>query len=294
MKKKDLRRPAEFYIRESRQKFWNGASRRQEDFPRKMKKLGIVLGAGGMRGVAQVGFLKALYENGMKPDCVAGASSGALIGAAIAAGMEPEYIFGELRKLKVYNILASFPNLLGAGIFSTKRIHRRLERYLGKKTISELDLPFCCVATELEKGELKVFDGDTEAVSAVMVSCCIPAIFKPEVIDGVQYVDGGLLSRLPIDPIRRFEPEVVIAVDTGYVSTKKKNFRNFVGVLWQMYEIMSSDGAEERIRKQAPDLIICPKIEDMTLYNMHEMDYAYSKGYEAGIENIERIKELLR
>ncbi|MFR2965971.1 MAG: patatin-like phospholipase family protein [Anaerovoracaceae bacterium] len=97
-----------------------------------MKKLGIVLGAGGMRGVAQVGFLKALYENGMKPDCVAGASSGALIGAAIAAGMEPEYIFSELRKLKVYNILASFPNLLGAGIFSTKRIHRRLERYLGK------------------------------------------------------------------------------------------------------------------------------------------------------------------
>lgn len=95
-----------------------------------------------MRGVAQVGFLKALYENGMKPDCVAGASSGALIGAAIAAGMEPEYIFGELRKLKVYNILASFPNLLGAGIFSTKRIHRRLERYLGKKPSLNLTFLF--------------------------------------------------------------------------------------------------------------------------------------------------------
>ncbi|MFR2965970.1 MAG: hypothetical protein ACLTK0_06070 [Anaerovoracaceae bacterium] len=105
-------------------------------------------------------------------------------------------------------------------------------------------------------------------------------------------MDGGLFPAT-IDPIRRFEPEVVIAVDTGYVSTKRK-ISNFVGVLWQMYEIMSSDGAEERIRKQAPDLIICPKIEDMTLYNMHEMDYAYSKGYEAGIENIERIKELLR
>lgn len=259
-----------------------------------MKKLGIVLGAGGMRGIAQVGFLKALFENGIKPDCISGASSGALIGAAVASGMEPEEVFNELRRLKVYNILASFPNVFGAGIFSTKRIHKRLERYMGKKTIGELDIPFCCVATELEKGVLRVFDKDVETVSAVMASCCIPAIFRPEVIDGVQYVDGGLLSRLPIDAVKRFEPDVIIAVDTGYVSTKKRNFKNFVGVLWQMYEIMSSEGAEERIRRQNPDMVICPEIEDMTLYNMKEMDYAYEKGYEAGIKNIERIKDLLK
>jgi len=259
-----------------------------------MKKLGIVLGAGGVRGVAQVGFLKALFENGIKPDCISGASSGALIGAVIAAGMEPEKVFNELIHLKSYNILASFPNLLGSGIFSTKRIHKRLERYLGKKSIDELKIPFCCVATELEKGVLRVFDGKTETVSAVMASCCIPAIFKPEVIDGVQYVDGGLLSRLPIDAIRRFEPEVVIAVDTGYVSTKKRNFKNFVGVLWQMYEIMSNEGADERIKRQNPDLLICPEIEDMTLYNIREMGYAYRKGYEAGIKNMDKIKELLK
>ena len=163
---------------------------------------------------------------------------------------------------------------------------------MGKKTIEELDIPFCCVATDLQEGKLKVFDKDTEAVSAVMASCCIPAVFKPEIIDGVQYVDGGLLSRLPIDAIRRFEPEVVVAVDTGCIRNEKKAFKNFVGVLWQMYE-MSSDGAEEKIRKQSPDLIVCPEIENMTLYNMREMDYAYQKGYEAGIKNLEMIKNLL-
>lgn len=258
-----------------------------------MKRLGIVLGAGGMRGVAQAGFLQALFENGIKPDCISGASSGALIGAVVASGMEPGKVFDELHKLKGYNILSSFPNPFRSGIFTTKRIHRRLERYLGKKKISELDIPFCCVATELEGGVLHTFDGDTEVVSAVMASCCIPAIFKPEVIDGKQYVDGGLLARLPIDSIRQFEPEVVIAVDTGYVSTKKRNFKSFVGVLWQMYEIMSSDGAEEKIMKQKPDLIINPEIEDMTLYNMKEMDYAYQKGYEAGIKNLDKVLQLL-
>ena len=61
-----------------------------------------------------------------------------------------------------------------------------------------------------------------------------------------------------------------------------------------MYEIMSSDGADEKIKKQGPDLIIFPEIENMTLYDMKARDYAYQKGYEAGLKNIEKIKELLR
>lgn len=259
-----------------------------------MKKLGIVLGAGGMRGIAQVGFLKALYENDIKPDCISGASSGALIGAITDLGMEPEKIYAGLRQLKVYNILAAFPNPFGSGIFSTKRLHKRLEKYIGQKTFEQLNIPFCCVATELEKGVLRVFECNDKVVPSVLASCCIPAIFKPEIIDGIQYVDGGLLARLPIDAIKRFEPDVIIAVDTGYVKTKERRFGNFIGVLWQMYEIMSSDGADEKIKKQGPDLIICPEIENMTLYDMKARDYAYQKGYEAGLKNIEKIKELLR
>lgn len=155
-----------------------------------------MLGAGGMRGIAQVGFLKALYENDIKPDCISGASSGALIGAITALGMEPEKIYAELRQLKVYNILAAFPNPFGSGIFSTKRLHKRLEKYIGQKTFEQLNIPFCCVATELEKGVLRVFECNDKVVPSVLASCCIPAIFKPEIIDGIQYVDGGLASQI--------------------------------------------------------------------------------------------------
>lgn len=258
-----------------------------------MKKLGIVFGAGGVRGIAQIGILQALSENGIKPACISGASSGALVGALAASGMTPEEIYTDIRKLKAFNILPSFPNPLGKGLFTTTRLHKRLERYMGKKTIAELEIPFCCAATSLGNGELRIFDGDTEAVSAVLASCCIPGIFKPEVIDGVPYIDGGMVASNPIDAIRRYEPDVIVAIDTRCTVTKDRTFRNFAGVLWQMYEIMNDDITQGKLKSQEPDLVIRPVIEDMNLYDLKKLDYAYRCGYEAGLANIGMIKALL-
>lgn len=261
-----------------------------------MKKLGIVLGADGAKAAAQIGFLQALKENNIKIDCVAGASSGAIIGGAMAGGMTPEEMWDALRKIKAYHILTCIPNPFRSGLFHTKKVKKLIRGYWKGKQMHELDMEFCCASTDLESGELVVFDtsSNVDMAEAVMSSCCVPGIFEAEKINGRQYIDGGLKARLPIDAIRRFNPDVIVALDTASKTTKPKKFRNFVASLWQLYVIMEADVAEQRIAEQKPDFVVKVDIEDMSLFEISKFQYAYDKGYEAGLANVEKIKELLQ
>lgn len=260
-----------------------------------MKKLGIVLGADGAKAAAQIGFLQALKENDIKIDCIAGASSGAIIGGAMAGGMTPEEMWEALRKIKAHHILTCIPNPFRSGLFHTKKVKKLIRGYWKGKQMNELDIEFCCAATEISSGEMEVFDANSnvDMAKAVMASCCVPGIFAAEEINGKQYIDGGLKARLPIDAIRRFNPDVIVALDTASKTTKPKKFRNFVASLWQLYVIMEEDVAEERIAAQNPDLVVRVPIEDMSLYEISKFQYAYDMGYKAGLDNVEKIKELL-
>ena len=162
--------------------------------------------------------------------------------------------------------------------------------------MDELDIKFCCAATDLSTGELVVFDADSKVdmAEAVMASCCVPGIFEAEQINEKQYIDGGLKACLPIDAIRRFNPDVIIALDTSSKTTKPKKFRNFVSSLWQLYVIMEADVHQQRLDEQKPDFVVKVDIEDMSLFEISKFQYAYDKGYEAGLANIEKIKELLK
>lgn len=261
-----------------------------------MKKLGVVLGADGAKAAAQIGFLQVLKDNDIKIDCIAGASSGAIIGGAISGGMTPEEMWDALRKIKAYHILTCIPNPFRSGLFHTKGVKKLIRGYWKGKQMNELDIEFCCAATDLGTGELKVFDADSnvDMAKAVMASCCIPGIFEAEEINGRKYIDGGLKACLPIDAIRRFSPDVIVALDTESKTTKPKKFRNFVSSLWQLYVIMEADVHQQRIAEQNPDLVVKVDIEDMSLFEISKFQYAYDKGYEAGLANVEKIKELLK
>ncbi|MBQ9960406.1 MAG: patatin-like phospholipase family protein [Firmicutes bacterium] len=261
-----------------------------------MKKLGIVLGADGAKAAAQIGFLQVLYDNAIKIDCVAGASSGAIIGGAMAGGMTPAQMWDALRKIKAYHILTCVPNPFKSGLFNTKKVKKLIRGYWKGKQMDELDIKFCCAATDLSTGELVVFDADSKVdmAEAVMASCCVPGIFEAEQINEKQYIDGGLKACLPIDAIRRFNPDVIIALDTSSKTTKPKKFRNFVSSLWQLYVIMEADVHQQRLDEQKPDFVVKVDIEDMSLFEISKFQYAYDKGYEAGLANIEKIKELLK
>ena len=259
-----------------------------------MKKLGFALGSGGSRGVAHVGFLQAMEENGIKPDCISGSSMGAVVGACYASGMRAEEMKKAAFALKALDILDLSGNALkNQALFKSKNMRAKLGEYLGEKTFADLKIPFSCVSVDLNTGEEVVFDKEYAVADCVQASSSIPGVFKPVKLAGHVLADGGLKTRLPIDEVRALGAEVVVAVDVlGELRRAEKPFNLFT-VLFRMADIYDAGITALKLKEQKPDLLIRPDMGDMSQYRIKELETAYNAGYAAGTEHADRIKELL-
>jgi NTE family protein len=170
----------------------------------------LALGSGGSRGFAHVGVIKALEAAGIRPDIVAGSSSGAIVAALYASGLTGI----ELERLAVeldQSALIDF-SLFGQGWVRGEALQDFVNRTIGNRPIERLAKPFAVVATNATSGRMVVFNrGDTGL--AVRASSSVPDLFIPPVIDGVAYLDGGLTSPVPVRVARSMGADFVIAVD---------------------------------------------------------------------------------
>lgn len=258
------------------------------------KKLGFALGSGGSRGVAHIGFLKAMEENGIKPDFIAGTSMGSVVGSCFAAGMNSDDLMAEVKKFKPSEIFDLSLNPLGNGaIMRTNKMKKKLEKYLGTLTFDELKIPFSAIATDLVSGHTYAFDGDKKVLDYVVASSSIPCIFSPTYIEGMALVDGGVGCRVPVNEVRKMGAEAVVAVDVlGEVRQMDRRY-NMVGVVFRTFEIMDCHLTERKLKKNKPDLILSPDLGDMSQYKFKDLDMAYEKGYEIGKEYAPKIIELV-
>jgi len=161
------------------------------------KEIGIALSGGGARGAAHIGVLQALNENGIFPDQVSGASAGALIGALYCSGHTPKEIL-ELSESH------SFLKIFKIGIMNHSLTDMsRLKGFLGehvKARFEELEHPLYISVTNLNSGKYEIKSAGP-LIDYITASCALPFIFKPVTINKVQYVDGGLLNNLPVEPL---------------------------------------------------------------------------------------------
>lgn len=259
------------------------------------KKLGFALGGGGSRGVAHVGFLKAMEENGIIPDFISGTSMGAIVGACYAKGMSATEIMDEVKKLKVSHVFDLALNPIGNGaLLRSKKLRKKLQEYLGDITYDKLNIPFCAVSTDLVSGETIVHKGNELVLDGVVASSSVPGIFKPVVYGDRKLVDGGITCRVPIQEVRDLGAQVVIAVDVmSNASVDKKNY-NLVGVLFRALDIMGSKLSGRRKDILAPDMYLEPALGNMGPHKFKETQFAYEKGYELGLSVAEQIKELIK
>ncbi len=257
------------------------------------KKLGFALGAGGSRGVAHIGFLRAMEEAGIKPDYIAGCSMGSIIGAAYARGMSLDNMQKAVHKLRLLDIIA--PTGKRGGLFEPKKIRKLLERYLGDPDFSDLKIPYRCIAVDMvtqsvvEFSEGKVLDG-------VIASSCIPAIFKPIERNGMRLVDGGILDRVPYKTVKEMGADVVVAVDVlGWRDCSEK-MPTTLGVLLETVDLM--DNARTKMKKERDkdmyDFWLEPELGNMSQYSLKQVAFAYEKGYEMGKAYAKKIKWALR
>ncbi len=200
-----------------------------------MKRIGLALGGGGVRGVAHIAYLKALDELGLKPSVISGTSSGAIAGALYAGGMMPDEIMDGLQK--VINLRggktggAAKPERRPGGM-AVNAAQRSLMRLLPKTSFEELNIPLKVVATNFHTLQERVFESG-ELLPAIMASVALPSAFIPQLVNGEYYVDGGATNIVPFDIIRD-ECDILIAIDVSLVrpAILKPTLKNASHATW--------------------------------------------------------------
>lgn len=176
--------------------------------------VGVALGAGAAFGIAHVGVLAALEDEGVPVDVVAGTSFGAIIGAGLAGGLTPKEmteIAGRIGNVRTA-LSAVDPSISGAGLLAGKRLVSIFSPFIQQRYFEELVMPMAAVTTDINTGE-RVALSTGEILPAMRASCAIPLVFTPSSIDGRVLVDGGLVDPVPVDVARELGADLVIGVN---------------------------------------------------------------------------------
>lgn len=173
----------------------------------------LVLGAGGSRGFAHVGVIKALEAAGIRPEIVVGSSSGSVVAALYAGGNNAQAL--EAMALGIEDNDLIDVTLFGPGRVQGEALQYYVNNALGNRSIEALDRAFAVVATERATNRMTVFNRGNTGL-AVRASSSIPNVFWPVLIDGREYIDGGVSSRVPVPVARSMGADVVIAVDVSW------------------------------------------------------------------------------
>jgi len=258
-----------------------------------MKKFGLTLGSGGARGIAHVGFLKALEENGIKPDWICGCSMGAIVGACYAYGMTPDEMIASAKKLRLFQILALDPfPYNNKGFAQGAKLEKVLAKFLKGATFENLKIPFSCVSYDLLEGKT-IWHHDGNLLRAVRASCSIPIVFEPVKDNGRLLVDGGINERVPIKYTREMGADIVIAVDVlGDVRPTKK-IKNLIELVTRATDILEFTVAKYKKDEEQADLLLPVDLGDASQYQIKTVNLAFEAGYKLGMENIDKIKALL-
>src|SRR5215213_2523694 len=254
-------------------------------------KIGLALSGGAARGMAHVGVLRALLENDIRIDCVAGTSAGSLVAGAFASGMPIEEIADFGRKLRWRDLGRMTMSRLG--VQSNERLEQYLRARLPITKFEDLSIPFAAVATDLSTGEAVVMKGVGDVPFAIRASCTIPGWYVP-VFDqeGRQLVDGDLVAVVPSSVTRSLGADIVLAVD---VNTEGATFitpsSSVIGVLLQSLMVVQKTASSYQL--EMSDLVISPKVGHIRWDEMGRADELIEAGYKVGLESVPRIRALI-
>lgn len=247
-------------------------------------KIGLALGGGAAKGFAHVGVIKMLEANGLRPDVVAGTSAGSVVGALYAGGMDP-FLLQE-RAVALDEASIRDVRLFSGGLVQGLKLQEYVNDQVGKRPIERLRKPFAAVATRLETGERTVFvRGNTG--QAVRASSSVPGVFEPVTIGDYQYVDGGVVSPVPVDAARQLGADFVIAVD---ISNKAGGRRpdGMLGIVNQSIAIMGQRLGEQELARA--DAVIRPKVLEFGSADFSRRNQAILEGEKAALAALPQIR----
>ena len=248
-------------------------------------RIGIALGGGAAKGFAHIGVIKMLEANGFQPVVVAGTSAGSVVGALYASGMnafEMQEKAVALDEAKIRDL-----QLSSGGLVLGQKLEDYVNEQVRRKPLEQMAKPFVVVATRLEDGERTVFArGNTG--QAVRASSSVPGVFQPVTIGKYHFVDGGIVSPVPVDAARQLGADIVVAVD---ISNKARGQTpgNMLGALNQSIAIMGQKLGQAELARA--DVIVRPQVLDIGPADFTQRAAAILEGEKAALAVMPQIRE---
>jgi NTE family protein len=252
--------------------------------PVRLPRIGLALGGGAARGFAHIGVIQVLEEAGVQPALVVGTSAGSLVAALYASGKSGAEL-GVLADAMDESAITdwSFP---GRGLIRGEALARFVRDHTGGRSIEQMRLPLGIVATDLDNGQPILFQIGDPGV-AVRASSAVPAVFQPVRIGSREYVDGGLVSPVPVRFARQMGAELVIAVDITDPPDGAAT-GDVMRILLQTFSIMGR--SINRFELRDADVVMRPHLPGVTSADFGARKRSIQAGREAALALLPELR----
>ena len=254
--------------------------------PKIPPRIGLALGGGAARGFAHVGVIQVLEEAGIRPNLVVGTSAGSLVAAIYASGKTGTQLQQVALTMEEAAITDWTLPIFNNGMLRGDALARYVNRQVGSKMIENMPLALGIVATDLQSGHGILFQrGDTG--TAVRASSAVPAVFQPVRIAGHDYVDGGLVSPVPVRFARQMGAELVIGVDIS--SPPEANLASGVlEILLQTFSIMGKSINSFELKEA--DVVVRPALNGVGSSDFGARRRSIEAGRQAMLQMLPQLK----
>jgi NTE family protein len=288
-------------------------------------KLGVAFSGGGIKAAAQLGVMKALYEEGIKPEIFVGTSSGSIVATLLALGNSPDTAFAHFKStvdiidIAYWHIFKGFITKKDIkGLAKGKRLERILDEIFDQHRLVELTPPYApplgIVSTDLISGKQVIFSnspsynkdsiaddnyewvndfsrfGDSRLSNVVRASCSFPGIYIPKRYGDYIFVDGGVTNNLPSDIAKALGADRVLSIDLG---ASIDNFKpdGIFSIILRSYRIIYDRDMDNNDKYH--DIYINPKVADIGTFEISGMNECFERGYNHGKSSMGLIKNAL-
>lgn len=247
---------------------------------------GLALSGGGAKGFSHIGVLMAFDRSGIKPDILSGVSAGAIASVLYGAGLSPNDMikcFTDASKITDFTEWA----IPKEGFLKLDRFGRLLEEWLPVKRLEELNIPTVICATDLDHGK-SVGWSKGEIVPRVLASCSIPIVFNPQKINGINYVDGGVLRNLPAWAIRGY-CKTLFGCNCSPLRHNFTGKKNLMDIALRSYHLMLKANIAQDLRL-CDYVIQLNELSTVSTFELSSLKKGVMAGYDAAMKVLENIE----
>ncbi|MDN4029564.1 patatin-like phospholipase family protein [Chryseobacterium gambrini] len=285
----------------------------------KNPKIGLSLAGGGAKGFSHVGVLKILDSLGVKVDYIAGTSMGAIVGGLYASGYSGKEIEKIVMDTDFYSLITdpkakrqettffnksvdkyllsiplkngkiTLPSSISSGQKNVYLLKELFKNVSNIDDFSKLPIPFMCVATNLESGNMQIFEkGDL--VQSIMASSAFPSLMDPVKINDSIYIDGAMTVNYPSKPLKDKGIDIVIGVDLNQDLSKREDLNSIIAILNQVIDFGIKKDTKRQY--QYTDINIKPNLTGMTATSYDDKKKILDSGYVEGLKYVDILDQL--